>query len=134
MRGTPSRCAHKLRDCWQGQVPATRSFEEIREKPARVAPRGASFSIFHNHRGILRSWISFAITALIERNSCREGRASFAELGDVNVSADKLCVHKRNARRERTSPGFFQGIGVVVRSILSLLIGLNEASIIFSAC
>jgi hypothetical protein len=35
-----------------------------------VTALGAVFYIFHKHGGILHSWISFAITALIESQQC----------------------------------------------------------------
>ena len=63
-QGTPSRCAH-CRKAISRKVPAPRTFEKILEKPPRVGPRGPRFFIFHKHGGILHSWISFAITALI---------------------------------------------------------------------
>jgi hypothetical protein len=49
------------------KIPTPRGLEQVGRKPLNVTPLGAALYIFHKHGGILHSWISFAITALIER-------------------------------------------------------------------
>jgi hypothetical protein len=49
------------------KIPTPRGLEEIGRKPLNVTPLEPTFLIFPKHGGILHSWSSFAITALIER-------------------------------------------------------------------
>ena len=51
------------------KVPAPRGLEQVGRKPLNVTPLWALFYIFHKHGAILRSWIYFAITALIARRA-----------------------------------------------------------------
>jgi hypothetical protein len=47
------------------KIPTPRGLEEIGRKPLNVTPLEPTFLIFPKHGGILHSWSSFAITALI---------------------------------------------------------------------
>src|SRR4030095_7925540 len=49
------------------KVPSARSLDQIGRNPLNVTALGAVFLIFHKHGGILHSWSSFAITALIAK-------------------------------------------------------------------
>ena len=98
------------------KVPPPRGFEQVGRKPLNVTPLGAVFYIFHEHGGVLHSWSSFAITALIVRTSCRAARAPvLPNSARSKVSADKLWGAPTLAWKT-TSIAFGQRICVVVRS------------------
>ena len=78
------------REAVSRKVAAPRGLKQVGRKPLNVTPLGAVFYIFHKHGGILHSWISFAITALIVTFS----EPTFCALKPSSVRAAK-CIDQQ---------------------------------------